>query len=72
MIVISNGILPDLGGLADDNKEQKTVIIYNLQGQMIDRLVTHDNKIGINVPRQVVVMKIICGSNVLTKKLLMK
>lgn len=57
---------------ADDNKEQKTVIIYNLQGQMIDRLVTHDNKISINVPRQVVVMKIICGSNVLTKKLLMK
>lgn len=57
---------------ADDNKEQKTVIIYNLQGQMIDRIVTHDNKIGINVPRQVVVMKIICGSNVLTKKLLMR
>ena len=57
---------------AEDNKEQKTVIIYNLQGQMIDRIVTHDNKIGINVPRQVVVMKIICGSNVLTKKLLMK
>ena len=57
---------------ADDNKEQKTVIIYNLQGQIIDRLVTHDNKISINVPRQVVVMKIICGSNVLTKKLLMK
>lgn len=57
---------------ADDNKEQKTVIIYNLQGQMIERIVTHDNKIGINVPRQVVVMKIICGSNVLTKKLLMK
>ena len=24
MIVISNGILPDLGGLADDNKEQKS------------------------------------------------
>lgn len=57
---------------ADDNKEKKTVIIYNMQGQMIDRIVTHDNKIGINVPRQVVVMKIICGSNVLTKKLLMK
>lgn len=57
---------------ADDNKEQKTVIIYNLQGQMIDRIVTHDNKIGINVPRQVVIMKIICGSNVLTKKLLMR
>lgn len=57
---------------ADDNKEQKTIIIYNLQGQMIERIVTHDNKIGINVPRQVVVMKIICGSNVLTKKLLMK
>lgn len=57
---------------AADNKEQKTVIIYNLQGQMIDRIVTHDNKIGINVPRQVVVMKIICGSNVLTKKLLMR
>ena len=57
---------------AEDNKEQKTVIIYNMQGQMIDRIVTHDNKIGINVPRQVVVMKIICGSNVLTKKLLMK
>lgn len=57
---------------ADDNKEQKTVIIYNLQGQMIERIVTHDNKIGINVPRQVVIMKIICGSNVLTKKLLMK
>lgn len=57
---------------AEDNKEQKTVIIYNLQGQMIDRIVTHDNKIGINVPRQVVVMKIICGSNVLTKKLLMR
>ena len=57
---------------ADDNKEQKTVIIYNMQGQMIDRIVTHDNKIGINVPRQVVVMKIICGSNVLTKKLLMR
>lgn len=57
---------------ADDNKEQKTVIIYNMQGQMIDHIVTHDNKIGINVPRQVVVMKIICGSNVLTKKLLMK
>lgn len=57
---------------ADDNKEQKTVIIYNLQGQMIDRIVTHDNKIGIKAPRQVVIMKIICGSNVLTKKLLMK
>lgn len=57
---------------AEDNKEQKTVIIYNLQGQMIDRIVTHDNKIDINVPRQVVVMKIICGSNVLTKKLLMR
>lgn len=57
---------------AADNKEQKTVIIYNLQGQMIDRIVTHDNKIGINVPRQVVIMKIICGSNVLTKKLLMR
>lgn len=57
---------------ADDNKEQKTVIIYNLQGQMIERIVTHDNKIGINVPRQVVIMKIICGSNVLTKKLLMR
>lgn len=57
---------------ADNNKEQKTVIIYNLQGQMIERIVTHDNKIGINVPRQVVVMKIICGSNVLTKKLLMR
>ena len=57
---------------ADDNKEQKTVIIYNLQGQMIDRIVTHDNKIGIKAPRQVVIMKIICGSNVLTKKLLMR
>lgn len=57
---------------AEDNKEQKTVIIYNLQGQMIDRIVTHDNKIGIKAPRQVVIMKIICGSNVLTKKLLMK
>ena len=57
---------------ADDNKEQKTVIIYNLQGQMIERIVTHDNKIGIKAPRQVVIMKIICGSNVLTKKLLMK
>lgn len=57
---------------ADDNKEQKTVIIYNLQGQMIDRIVTHDNKIDIKAPRQVVIMKIICGSNVLTKKLLMK
>ena len=39
---------------------------------MIDRIVTHDNKIGIKAPRQVVIMKIICGSNVLTKKLLMK